>query len=201
MPGAPTSPPTASSPSVLPHPLSLSPSLYPSAPLSSSWTGGTAIRQDERPGGSGLLHHVPVVPAVPEGSDANRGRAGSTGGVRVRVRGGQAAGRDPARMGRLSGPIPGQIQLDLRGEEVFRAANLAWIRYHIRSSWHAFNSRDIGNSHVENNTIRRFSKSLACTPGAHFINGVESARTILRKNNTQMSRLVISLRNPHAIPF
>lgn len=60
----------------------------------------------------------------------------------------------------------------------------------IRSSWHAFNFWEIGNSHVENNTILRFSsrsKSFACAPGAHFINGVESARTILRKNNTQMS--------------
>lgn len=74
----------------------------------------TANGRDERPGGPGLLHHVPAVSAVPEGPDAHHDdRAGPTGGVRVRVRGGQAAGRCSARMGRLSGPIPGQVQRDL----------------------------------------------------------------------------------------
>lgn len=100
----PSSPPIAFS-SSFSLSLFLSLSLYP--PLSSSWTGGTAIGQDERPGGSGLLHHVPIVSAISEGSDVDR--AGSTGGICVCVRRGQATGRNLARMGRLSGPIPGQV--------------------------------------------------------------------------------------------
>lgn len=78
----------------------------------------TAIGRDERFGGSGLLHHVPTVSAVTEGRDVDHDRARSAGGVCVRVRGGQAAGRRSARMGRLPGPLPGQVQRDLRGEKV-----------------------------------------------------------------------------------
>lgn len=81
----------------------------------------TAIGRDERPGGFGLLHHVPAVSTVPERPGADHDRARPTGRVRVRVRGGQTAGRRSARMGRLSRPIPGQVQRNLRGKKVFSA--------------------------------------------------------------------------------
>lgn len=177
-----------------PHILSLRPSssslyLCPSSLLSSSWAGGTAIGQDDRPGGSGLLHHVPVVSAVPEGPDVDRNRTGSAGGVRVRVRGGQAAGCDPARMGRLSGSIPGQIQLDLRGEEVFRADDLAWNWYRARSNRHALSLRKFEGrkfSNVGNVTVPRFSEN----PRAHKWRRIRE-NEILRRNGDVSARWLL----------
>lgn len=110
---------------------SSSPSLSVS-PSSSRILAGrrTSSRKDERSRGPRLLHHVPVVSAVPEGPDVDHRQPGSARGVRVRLQGRQATGSRAARMGRLSGQIPGKIQCDLRGEKVLKCSNRSFPRFY-----------------------------------------------------------------------